>query len=111
MAYQLNPNGRTMLRLFFAGLLVLAAGCATTAPMTQMTTVEGQVTVVGSEPFTQVLLVTDDRHAYILTGEGTPMTTVANNTPGRFEVTGEVYVDQWNGSRHAHLRVVEASRK
>ncbi len=61
--------------------------------------------VAGNEPFTELLLTTTDRHAYVLRFDEGTRTAVQTEVPGVLEVTGIVYPDQWAGGTHAFLRV------
>lgn len=82
-------------------------GCATlpAGPATPPVTVEGRVYVAGNEPFTELLLTTPDRHAYVLRFDEATRTEVQNQVPAVLTVTGTVYPDQWGGSTHAFIRV------
>ena len=95
-----------MRTLILVGLLAVGiAACAPTARMVDdVITVEGEVSVRGSEPFTAVWLETDDANSYVLV---TASTEQADGflSSGRYRVTGAVYRDEWNGFSVAHLRV------
>ena len=66
--------------------------------------VEGLVSVRGNEPFTGLMLVTDDRNSYILVlPDDTARGEVQRASPGRFRVSGTPYKDVWQGRDFAHL--------
>lgn len=87
-------------------MLLFASGCATTPqPSPEMVTVEGSVRVRGNEPFTAVMLETEEQNQYVLalTGEQRH----ALSSPTRARVTGRLYKADWNGRPYAHIEVTE----
>ncbi len=85
---------------------VLAGGCA--APVAQvrspdMITVEGMINIWGAEPFTGIVLHTDERNTYVLVLDDAEREGLL--TPVTARVTGRVYVDTWRGQPFAHLDV------
>ena len=90
-------------------LLLGCTGCAGSAPAAgdQISTT-GTVTVRGNEPFTAVVLTTADRNSYIL--ELTPDQRTALVTPSEQDVTGLLFLADWNGRPYAHIRVQNITR-
>lgn len=68
-------------------------------------TVEGSVSVRGHEPFTAMMLETDQQNVYVLSFEGEGRREMQNEAPGLFRVTGTLYQDDWNGRPYAYIRV------
>lgn len=98
------------LRSVPATLLLLATmlgGCATglSVPAAERVTVTGDITVRGNEPFTEVVLITDDNNWYLL--DMTSEQRDALMTPARATITGPVRLGEWNGRPFARLRVDE----
>ena len=102
-------------------LLILAASCAASksGKPDDLLTVEGWVSVRGHEPFTKLVLRTDQRNEYVLNEEALAaeeQIELPSDEPAHLRVTGELYKDYWNGRPYAHLRVtswerVEGERK
>ncbi len=66
--------------------------------------VVGQVSTRGNVPFEALVLVTSDRNEYVLKFEGeAPAFAYADN----YRVSGELYSEEWNGARYAHILVDE----
>ncbi len=70
--------------------------------------VEGRVTVRGNEPFTAVILETEERNWYVL--DLTPEQRLGLVNPSIQRVVGEVYRGDWNGNAFARIRVSEIRR-
>ena len=97
-----------MLRLVLRGLLGLCmAGCAATSPSVQAPiTVEGEVVARGQEPFSALVLETAGRNFYVLVfAEAADRRALAAQAPLRLRITGEPFLDYWQGQPYAHLRV------
>ena len=89
-------------------VMLMAAGCASERDAASQgdLTVTGRVSMRGHEPFSALVLETDDRNVYVLTLSGEQQrSAMLPKTPGRFRVTGALYEDNWNGKPYAHLRV------
>ena len=71
---------------------------------TDIITVEGMVTVRGNEPFAAYVLETSDRNTYILAFPEAAETP-APETPARLQVTGRLYLGEWEGQSYAHIEV------
>ena len=86
-------------------LATMLGACATgsSVPAVERISVTGDITVRGNEPFTEVVLITDDNHWYLLdlTQEQRRMLL----TPARARITGPVSLGEWNGRPFARLRV------
>lgn len=81
-------------------LSVCLVSCATDrVPDTDTITVEGMVTVRGNEPFAAYVLETSDRNTYVL------VFPEAVETPARLQVTGRLYLGEWDGQSYAHIEV------
>ena len=85
--------------------LLLSLQCGTLPQLSGRTTVEGQASVRGNEPFTSVLLDTAEGHTYVLVFSGAERSTLDAALPALIRVTGTVYVAKWNGLSMMHLRV------
>ncbi|HAY35543.1 MAG: hypothetical protein P8H65_06350 [Rhodothermales bacterium] len=70
-------------------------------------TVEGYVSMMGNEPFAQLVLKTSDNNSYVLKMEPEMRSTLS--TPANLKVSGRVYLGSWNGKPIAHLQVKEFS--
>lgn len=68
-------------------------------------TIEGAVSVRGNEPFTALMLETDQQNVYVLSFEGDLRAELQREAPGLFRVTGTLYQDDWNGKPYAFIRV------
>ena len=86
---------------------LVVSGCISNRPMDDVITVTGTVTVRGNEPFTAVILETDDRNLYVL--NMTRALRTALETPARMRVIGRLYLGDWNGRAFAHLDVQDMS--
>ncbi len=102
-----------MMRAFFlqralpALLVLLLAGCAGgLAAIEQSTsiTVVGRATVRGHEPFTAVVLETNQQNLYVLVLDDTRWNATRAALPTRLRVTGVPYAGWWNNQRLAHIR-------
>lgn len=97
------------MRFFSILLLVASLFAACAAPQATSTTdtitVEGTVTYRGNEPFSALVLETDQRNLYVLNVDDMQADAIASNTPMRVRATGTLYRDEWNGQPIAHLRV------
>ncbi len=90
-------------------VLVLAAGCAGTAPPPgEVITVEGSVSRRGNVPFTALVLETPEHNLYILTFDEKPAPELSVSY--RYRITGRLYKDEWNSRPFAHLRVIRVER-
>ena len=90
-------------------VLVLAAGCAATAPPPgEVITVEGSVSRRGNVPFTALMLETPAHNLYILTFDEKPAPELSVSY--RYRITGRLYKDDWNSRPFAHLRVIRVER-
>jgi hypothetical protein len=89
--------------------LVVGAGCmapqATRAPAFEA---EGRVTVRGNEPFTAVILETDQGNWYVL--ELTPEQRTGLLNPSVQRVSGQLYRGDWNERPFATIRVATIQR-
>lgn len=88
-------------------MLLLLVGCTAPRAAQQDTiTVSGIVTVRGNEPFTELVLQTEDRNYYVLKfSNPEERGQVQNMSPASLEITGDVYRDIWGSRAFAHLRV------
>ncbi|MFT5142791.1 MAG: hypothetical protein ACI80V_000443 [Rhodothermales bacterium] len=89
--------------------LVLLAGCM--SPRATGSTafeIEGRVTVRGNEPFTAVILETEQGNWYVL--ELTPEQRTGLVNPSMQRVFGELYRGDWNGRPFATIRVATIQR-
>ncbi len=95
--------------LFSAVVLVMQTGCSSsrTAEM-DLTEVEGTVTVRGNEPFTAVMLQTNEDNWYIL--DLTPEQRSGLVNPSVQRVRGSVYLGDWNGRPFTHMKVAQIER-
>jgi len=87
---------------------MLLNGCSQTRPVEvpDVISVEGLATVRGNEPFTRILLTTDQRNSYVLVFRSeADRTALQRRAPGGFHVRGRVYRDSWQGRDWAHLEV------
>ena len=86
----------------------LVVGCGvsqqTTAP--DIITVEGRISERGNTPFQAWMLETADRNSYILVMEAEGGQYSSSRT---YQVTGRLYLDQWNGRDYAHLEVISVN--
>lgn len=57
----------------------------------------------GNEPFTAVILETDQRTQYVLVL--TPEMRSALSAPAPVRVTGRLFLGEWNGRPYAHIEV------
>ncbi|CAM3228004.1 hypothetical protein [Rhodothermus bifroesti] len=97
-----------MLRLALAGFLGFwVMGCASTPlPAQAPITVEGEVVARGQEPFSALVLETAERNFYVLVfAKAADRQAVAVQAPLRLRITGEPFLDHWQGRPYAHLRV------
>ncbi|MFQ5571504.1 MAG: hypothetical protein ACE5G0_17635 [Rhodothermales bacterium] len=90
-------------------------GCGGTAPTSKPTradtiTVEGWASVNGHEPFSVILLETDQRNFYVLAVEEAEVPALKRLLPARYRVTGTLYMAEWNGQSHAYLRPTAMER-
>ena len=99
------PQTRRVLTIIALALTTtLVAGCAATNPAaSDRIIVEGHVSVRGNEPFTAVVLETDQRTRYLLVL--TPEMRSALSAPARIRVTGRLFLGEWNGRPYAHIEV------
>ncbi len=74
-------------------------------------TVEGRVSVRGHEPFSAVLLETDQRNFYVLALEEAARQAFQRDLPARYRITGVLYGADWDGMRYAHLRPLKMERQ
>ena len=104
---------RVLLNVLLMSLLVaVAAGCAGTRPdgPDRLLTVEGIASVRGNEPFTRLILTTDERNSYVLHFEtDAERGELQRLAPARFRVTGHLEADSWQGRTWAHIVVVSWS--
>ena len=89
--------------LILLASLQLITGCAGSNPYSEFISVEGQISVRGNEPFTAVILYTAARNYYVLNQRDEDRGDLL--TPATYRVTGQLYLDQWNGRNFAHLAV------
>ena len=95
--------------VFFACAACVLATCLVSCTTdrvsdTDIITVEGMVTVRGNEPFAAYVLETSDRNTYVLTFPEVAETP-APETPARLQVTGRLYLGEWEGQSYAHIEV------
>lgn len=84
------------------------SGCQAARPVagTGTLTVEGTASVRGNEPFTRIILTTDERNTYVLSFETESLRSeLQRSVPARLVVRGTLYSDSWQGERWAHLEV------
>ena len=79
--------------------------CACTGPAATNSSdsfvVEGDVQRIGNEPFSRMVLKSDDLNSYVLVfAEGTEPSDL-----GRYRVIGRLHAADWNGKRRAHIAV------
>ncbi len=100
------------MRVLLLLLLILGAvGCAGPASSTSGTTgmqefitVEGRVSVRGNEPFSGVVLQTDQSNYYVLALDAAQRAAMVPTLPARYRISGLLYGAEWNGQLYAHLR-------
>lgn len=68
-------------------------------------TVEGTVNSFGAEPFTAVILNSDERNSWVLELSAEDRDRLM--MPARVRVTGTVHAADWQGRLRAHMRVRE----
>jgi hypothetical protein len=69
-------------------------------------TVEGRVTLRGPRAENVVMLETDQHNLYILVLEEVDGRALRANLPGRFRITGSLFLNEWDGKTFTHLRPV-----
>jgi hypothetical protein len=86
---------------------MMLAGCSVGAvlPASDVITVTGDITVRGNEPFTEVVLITQENNWYVL--DLTRDQRAALMTPARARVTGILRLGEWNGRPFTRLKVDE----
>jgi len=101
----LHPHGPRFLCLF--ALLTMLGGCTVGAalPVAEVITVTGDITVRGNEPFTEVVLITQENNWYVL--DLTRDQRAALMTPARARVTGILRLGEWSGRPFTRLKVDE----
>jgi len=101
----LHPHGPRFLCLVV--LVMMLAGCSVGAvlPASDVITVTGDITVRGNEPFTEVVLITQENNWYVL--DLTRDQRAALMTPARARVTGILRLGEWNGRPFTRLKVDE----
>lgn len=86
--------------------VLFLTGCAGSSSTTDAPiTVAGIASVRGNEPFTAVVLETEQRNVYVLTLDDDERSRLQREAPLHVRVTGTVYKDTWGGRPLAHLRV------
>lgn len=101
---KMNVTIRFDISLLIA-LCLIGGGCASQGILSSNTiTVEGQVSARGNEPFSALILETDDRNLYVLVFEAGSGETLQRS--GRYRVKGSLFLREWNGRPFAHLQVV-----
>ena len=70
-----------------------------------MIALEGTLSQRGSEPYTALVLETNQRNLYVLNLDEMQRDVLAVDAPKRVRVTGTLYEDTWNGRAMAHIRV------
>ncbi len=95
-----------MAYLFLLG--VVLTGCAQ-LPIDSPNeiTVEGYVSMMGNEPFAELILKTGGNNSYVLKMDPEMRSTLS--TPAHLKVGGRLYLGSWNGSPYAHIQVKEYS--
>jgi hypothetical protein len=100
---------RLFLNIVLASQLAWAvAGCAGTRPEAadRHLVVEGLASVRGNEPFTRIVLTTDERNSYVLRfATDDARGELQRLAPGRFRVEGRLKADSWQGRTWAHIVV------
>lgn len=97
---------RLFMIICLVGASTLASGCAAPSAVVRSSdtvTVEGMINVWGAEPFTGIVLYTDNRNTYVLKLSVEDRERLV--TPVSARVTGRVYIDTWRGQPFAHLDV------
>jgi len=89
--------------LVVAFLASVASGCTTMHQASNQITVQGKAIVMGNMPFAALILQTDGNNSYILKMEGAMRDSLM--TPAYINVSGTLYLDEWNGLPFAHIRV------
>ncbi len=101
-------------RPIFGALVILLSavgvfGCSPHLPRAESAstlTVEGIASVRGNEPFTRIMLTTDERNSYVLAFSSEEQRSeLQRQAPARFRVSGRLYADSWQGRTWAHLEV------
>jgi len=100
-----HPHGPRFLCLVV--LIMMLAGCSVGAvlPASDVITVTGDITVRGNEPFTEVVLITQENNWYVL--DLTRDQRAALMTPARARVTGILRLGEWSGRPFTRLKVDE----
>lgn len=100
-----NQAGRHLVLLFVLAMVAGACATGSSIPAVDVITVTGDITVRGNEPFTEVVLITDDSNWYLL-----DLTREQRDdllTPARATITGPISLGEWNGRPFTRLRVDE----
>lgn len=100
-----------LLVLCWMGCSGAASTVSRTDGMRERITVEGQVAVRGNEPFTGILLQTDQSNYYVLDVDDARRASLVGTLPARYRVTGLLYGAEWGGKRYAHLRPLQMERR
>lgn len=93
--------------------VLLLAGCAgglAAGEQSTSITVAGRATVRGHEPFTAVVLETNQHNLYVLVLDEARWKATRAALPIRLRVTGVPYVGWWNNQRLAHIRPTAIER-
>jgi len=100
----MTAHNFTMTLIFSVSALV--GGCTASSVglgSSDIITVEGMINVWGAEPFTVIVLHTEESNTYVLVLDDDERSNLI--TPVTARVTGRVYVDTWRGQPFAHLDV------
>lgn len=115
-AYIRQPTTLTMMHIFLLlFLLLFGFGCASNTTVTQTPgasrytmydeiTVEGEVSVRGHEPFTAIMLETNQNNVYVLKLDEEMQQQLPSRLPARYRITGILTADTWQGRTYAHLQ-------
>lgn len=99
------PVSRHLVMLFVLAMMAGACATGSSIPAQDVITVTGDITVRGNEPFTEVVLITDDNNWYLLDLTREQRSDLL--TPARATITGPVSLGEWNGRPFTRLRADE----
>ncbi|MDG5767851.1 hypothetical protein QA596_10270 [Balneolales bacterium ANBcel1] len=94
-----------MAKMMVLLLLTAAAGLSLTDDRGMVKCWEGTLQLVGNEPFTHVVLVTDDREHWYLEMERDEMLRLWRDNRGRIRITGTPVSKEFRGSLESFIVV------
>lgn len=91
--------------MLFGMTYIGCASAASTAEESAIVALEGTLSQRGSEPYTALVLETNQRNIYVLNLDEMQRDALTIDAPRVVRVTGMLYEDTWNGRAIAHIRV------